>query len=294
MMKQPIFLIVTGLSGSGKSSAMKAIEDEGFFCMDNVPVDMLSKLVEIYDFASLNLSRVCFGVDIRGGADVFGQKAPQAIAAMKQTMPVTKLIFIESKTGSLLNRFKETRRRHPLSETCPNLLDAIEAEREIMMPIKDMSDFTIDSTNLNVHEFAARVKDIISRIKTTKGIYVEIKSFGFKKGIPLDADFVLDVRYLPNPHFVESLMKKTGLDPDVRAWLNSYKVYKDFLKKLRGLFSFVMPLCKKEGRSYLNIAIGCTGGRHRSVAIAEEVGRLMEELKFNCKVIHRELSEGGL
>ena len=293
-MKQPIFLIVTGLSGSGKSSAMKAIEDEGFFCMDNVPVDMLSKLVEIYDFASLNLSRVCFGVDIRGGADAFGQMAPQAIAAMKQTMPVTKLVFIESKTGSLLNRFKETRRRHPLSDNYPNLLDAIEAEREIMNPIKDMADFVIDSTSLNVHEFAGRIKEIIKRITASKGMYIEVKSFGFKKGIPLDADFVLDVRYLPNPHFVESLMKKTGLDPDVKEWLNSHKVYKDFIKKIKGLISFILPLCRKEGRSYMNIAIGCTGGRHRSVAIAEEIGQLVEKARFNCKVVHRELSQGGL
>jgi len=293
-MKQPIFLIVTGLSGSGKSSAMKAIEDEGFFCMDNIPVDMLSKLVEIYDFASLNLSRVCFGVDIRGGADAFSQIAPQAILAMKQTMPITKLIFIESKTGSLLNRFKETRRRHPLSDNYPNLLEAIEAEREIMTPIKDMADFVIDTTNLNVHEFAGRIKEIMKRIIASKGMYVEVRSFGFKKGIPLDADIVLDVRYLPNPHFVESLMKKTGLDPDVKEWLNSHKVYTDFIKKTKGFISFILPLCKKEGRSYLNIAIGCTGGRHRSVAIAEEVGQLIEKAKFNCKVVHRELSQGGL
>jgi RNase adapter protein RapZ len=292
-MKQPIFLIVTGLSGSGKSSAMKAIEDEGFFCMDNIPVDMLSKLVEIYDFASLNLSRVCFGVDIRGGADAFCQMAPQAIMAMKQTMPITKLIFIESKTGSLLNRFKETRRRHPLSDNYPNLLEAIEAEREIMTPIKDMADFVIDSTNLNVHEFAGRIKEIMKRIIASKGMYVEVRSFGFKKGIPLDADIVLDVRYLPNPHFVESLMKKTGLDPDVKEWLNSHKVYTDFIKKTKGFISFILPLCRKEGRSYLNIAIGCTGGRHRSVAIAEEIGQLVEKAKFNCKVVHRELLQGG-
>ncbi len=293
-MKQPIFLIVTGLSGSGKSSAMKAIEDEGFFCMDNIPVDMLSKLVEIYDFASLNLSRVCFGVDIRGGADVFGQMAPQAILAMKQTMPITKLIFIESKTGSLLNRFKETRRRHPLSDNYPNLLEAIEAEREIMTPIKDMADFVIDSTSLNVHEFAGRIKEIMKRIIASKGMYVEVRSFGFKKGIPLDADIVLDVRYLPTPHFVENLMKKTGLDPDVKDWLNSHKVYTDFIKKTKGFISFILPLCRKEGRSYLNIAIGCTGGRHRSVAIAEEIGQLVEKAKFNCKVVHRELTQGGL
>ncbi len=293
-MKQPIFLIVTGLSGSGKSSAMKTIEDEGFFCMDNIPVDMLSKLVEMYDFASLNLSRVCFGVDIRGGADAFGQMAPQAILAMKQTMPITKLIFIESKTGSLLNRFKETRRRHPLSDNYPNLLEAIEAEREIMTPIKDMADFVIDSTNLNIHEFAVRIKEIMKRVIASKGMYVEIRSFGFKKGIPLDADIVLDVRYLPNPHFVECLMKKTGLDPDVKEWLNSHKIYTDFIKKTKGFISFILPLCRKEGRSYLNIAIGCTGGRHRSVAIAEEIGQLVEKAKFNCKVVHRELSQGGL
>jgi UPF0042 nucleotide-binding protein len=289
-MKQPLFLIVTGLSGSGKSNAMKAIEDEGFFCMDNIPIDLLPKLIEMYDFASLNLSKVCIGIDVRAGALSFFEKAPMTIKILKGTLKDVKLIFLDAKADALLNRFKETRRRHPLSETYPNLLEAIDAEKAIMTPIRDKADFIIDTSVMNVHQLTSRIKEIISSVDKSRDMYIEVCSFGFKKGIPLDADIVMDVRFLPNPHFVESLMNKTGMDPEVREFLMSHEIYVDFLQRFKDLIAFILPLCKKEGRSYLNIAIGCTGGRHRSVAMAEQIRLVIEEKGFNCKVIHRDLS----
>jgi UPF0042 nucleotide-binding protein len=289
-MKQPLFLIVTGLSGSGKSNAMKAIEDEGFFCMDNIPIDLLPKLIEMHDFASLNLSKVCIGIDVRAGALSFFEKAPMTIKILKGTLKDVKLIFLDAKADALLNRFKETRRRHPLSETYPNLLEAIDAEKAIMTPIRDKADFIIDTSVMNVHQLTSRIKEIISSVDKSRDMYIEVHSFGFKKGIPLDADIVMDVRFLPNPHFVESLMNKTGKDPEVREFLMSHEIYVDFLQRFKDLIAFILPLCKKEGRSYLNIAIGCTGGRHRSVAMAEQIRLVIEEKGFNCKVIHRDLS----
>lgn len=289
-MKLPLFLIVTGLSGSGKSVAMKAIEDEGFFCMDNIPVDLLAKFLEMYDFTSINVFKVCIGIDVRAGAGSFVEKAPGALNILKGTMKDIKLIFFEAKTDVLLNRFKETRRRHPLSETYPNLLEAIEAERAIVAPIREMANFIIDTSELNVHQLAGRVKEIISSVDKGRDMYIEVRSFGFKKGIPLDADIVMDVRFLPNPHFVEPLMNKTGMDAEVQAFLQGHESYRDFLVRFKELIAFILPLCKKEGRSYLNIAVGCTGGRHRSVAVAEEIRQVIEAQGFPCKLLHRDLS----
>jgi UPF0042 nucleotide-binding protein len=269
---------------------MKAIEDEGFFCMDNIPIDLLPKLIEMHDFASLNLSKVCIGIDVRAGALSFFEKAPMTIKILKGTLKDVKLIFLDAKADALLNRFKETRRRHPLSETYPNLLEAIDAEKAIMTPIRDKADFIIDTSVMNVHQLTSRIKEIISSVDKSRDMYIEVHSFGFKKGIPLDADIVMDVRFLPNPHFVESLMNKTGKDPEVREFLMSHEIYVDFLQRFKDLIAFILPLCKKEGRSYLNIAIGCTGGRHRSVAMAEQIRLVIEEKGFNCKVIHRDLS----
>ena len=289
-MKQPLFLIVTGLSGSGKSNAMKAIEDEGFFCMDNIPIDLLTKFLEMYDFASINVFKVCIGMDIRVGADEFTTKAPEALNILRGTVKDVKLIYLDAAPNIILNHFKETRRRHPLSDTYPNLLDAIEAERDIMAPIRNMADFVIDTSEMNVHQLFSRMKEITSLLDKGRDMYIEVRSFGFKKGIPTDADIVMDVRFLPNPHFVEALMNKTGKDPEVQEYLLSHDAYREFMARFRDLITFILPLCKKEGRSYLNIAIGCTGGRHRSVAVAEEIRRNIEALGFPSKLVHRDLS----
>ncbi|MGC9323708.1 MAG: RNase adapter RapZ [Desulfomonilia bacterium] len=289
-MTRPFFIIITGLSGSGKSTALKAIEDEGFFCMDNMPIELLVKFIEIYDSASFDIHKICICIDIRAGVPMFVDKGPWIISLLKNQAENVRLIFLEATKENLLNRFKETRRRHPLSDQYPNLLDAIEKEIEIMAPLREIADFVINTSKLNVHELVNRIKDIISAEDKSRDMYIEISSFGFKKGIPMDSDIVMDVRYLPNPYFVEELKDKDGSDDAVKYYLESFDSYRDFMNKLNELIMFIVPQCRREGRSYLNIAIGCTGGKHRSVAIAEALRETIVDAGYNCKLTHRDIS----
>jgi RNase adapter protein RapZ len=292
-MDHSFIVVVTGLSGSGKSTALKAIEDEGFFCMDNIPIDLLMKFIEIYDSATFDIPKVCIGMDVRAGAGSITKRAPWMVSILRGMAADVHIVFLEASKENLLNRFKETRRRHPLSDLYPNLLDAIDAEVTIMAPIRDMADYIVNTTEMNVHELQAKIKQIISSKDKSRDMYIEIRSFGFKKGVPVDADIVMDVRFLPNPYFVESLKDKTGTDEEVKEFLSHYESYRDFIERFKGLIHSILPLYKKEGRSYLNIAIGCTGGKHRSVAVAEEIMKVVEESGFNGKLIHRDIGLGG-
>jgi UPF0042 nucleotide-binding protein len=177
-----------------------------------------------------------------------------------------------------------------MNDSYPNLLDAINAEIELMSPLRDLADFIINSSQMNVHELVGRVKEIISTEDKTRGMYIEVCSFGFKKGVPMDSDIVMDVRFLPNPYFVEELKDKTGSDKEVKEYLHSFDNYVQFMNKFKDLIAFMLPLCKREGRSYLNIAIGCTGGRHRSVAVAEEIKQVIENAGYLSKLKHRDIS----
>jgi UPF0042 nucleotide-binding protein len=289
-MKHSFIIIVTGLSGSGKSTALKAIEDEGFFCMDNMPIDLLLKFIELYDSASFNIHKVCLCMDVRAGAPSFIERAPWLVSLVRGLAENVRLIFLEASKENLLNRYKETRRRHPMNDSYPNLLDAINAEIELMSPLRDLADFIINSSQMNVHELVGRVKEIISTEDKTRGMYIEVCSFGFKKGVPMDSDIVMDVRFLPNPYFVEELKDKTGSDKEVKEYLHSFDNYVQFMNKFKDLIAFMLPLCKREGRSYLNIAIGCTGGRHRSVAVAEEIKQVIENAGYLSKLKHRDIS----
>lgn len=293
IMDHSFIVIVTGLSGSGKSTALKAIEDEGFFCMDNIPVDLIMKFIEVYDSATFDIPKVCIGIDVRAGAEAFTKKAPWVVSLLRSMVADVHLIFLEASKEHLLNRFKETRRRHPLSEVYPNLLDALDAEMKIISPVRDMADYIINTSEMNVHELQAKMKSIICAKDKTRDMYIEVRSFGFKKGVPVDADIVMDVRFLPNPYFVEVLKDKTGSDEQVKEYLSQYESYQDFIRRFRDLIRSILPLYKKEGRSYLNIAFGCTGGRHRSVAVAEEVMKLIEETGYNGKLVHRDIGSGG-
>jgi UPF0042 nucleotide-binding protein len=293
IMDRSFIVIVTGLSGSGKSTALKAIEDEGFFCMDNIPVDLIMKFIEVYDSASFDIPKVGIGIDVRAGAESFTKKAPWMVSLLRNMAADVHLIFLEASKENLLNRFKETRRRHPLSEIYPNLMDAIEAEMKIIAPVRDMADYIINTSEMNVHELQAKMKSIITAKDKSRDMYIEIRSFGFKKGIPVDADIVMDVRFLPNPYFVEALKDKTGSDEQVKEYLSQYESYQEFIGRFKDLIRSILPLYKKEGRSYLNIAFGCTGGRHRSVAVAEEVMKLIEEAGYNGKLVHRDIGSGG-
>lgn len=289
-MKHAFILVITGLSGSGKSTALKAIEDEGFFCMDNMPIDLMDKFLELYDSASFNIHKVCICMDVRAGAPSFAEKAPWIISKLRSFADNVKLIFLESSKENLLNRYKETRRRHPLSDSYPNLLDAIEAEIELMAPLRGMADLSVNTSQMNVHELVSKIKEIISTEDKSRDMYIEVCSFGFKKGLPMDSDIVMDVRFLPNPYFVDELREKTGSDREVREYLSSFQTYAVFMTKFKELLKFILPLCKKEGRAYLNIAVGCTGGRHRSVAIAEEISAVIEAAGYPCRLKHRDIA----
>lgn len=289
-MNYPFIVIVTGLSGSGKSTALKAIEDEGFFCMDNIPIDLIIKFAEIRDSASFDIPRVCIGMDVRAGAVSFTEKAPWMVSVLRGIAKDVRLIFIEANKENLLNRYKETRRRHPLSVLYPNLLDAVDAEIKMMSPIREMADFIVNTSTMNVHELQAKIKDIISHEDRSRDMYIEVRSFGFKNGIPIDADIVMDVRFLPNPYFIEELKEKTGTDADVKEYLQGFESYNDFVRRFKDLIGYILPLYKKEGRSYLNIAVGCTGGKHRSVAIAEEISDLIKGSGYNSRLIHRDIT----
>lgn len=292
-MDHSFIVVVTGLSGSGKSTALKAIEDEGFFCMDNIPIDLLMKFIEVYDSATFDIPKVCIGMDVRVGAGSITERAPWMVSLLRNMATDVHIVFLEASKDNLLNRFKETRRRHPLSELHPNLLDAIEAEVKVMEPVRDMADYIINTSEMNVHELQAKIKQIISSKDKTRDMYIEIRSFGFKKGIPLDSDIVMDVRFLPNPYFVEVLKDKTGSDEEVKDYLSRNESYRDFIGRFKDLIHSILPLYKREGRSYLNIAIGCTGGRHRSVAVAEEIMKVIEDSGYNGKLIHRDIGLGG-
>jgi RNase adapter protein RapZ len=289
-MKHAVILVITGLSGSGKSTALKAIEDEGFFCMDNMPIDLMDKFLELYDSASFNIHKVCICMDVRAGAPSFAEKAPWIISKLRSYADNVRLIFLESSKDNLLNRYKETRRRHPLSASYPNLLDAIEAEIDLMAPLRGMADLSVNTSQMNVHELVSKIKEIISTEDRSRDMYIEVCSFGFKKGLPMDSDIVMDVRFLPNPYFVEELKEKTGSDKEVKEYLSSFESYALFMHKFKELITFILPLCKKEGRAYLNIAIGCTGGRHRSVAIAEEIKEVIENAGYPSRLKHRDIS----
>ena len=209
-MKNSLLVVITGISGSGKSTAMRAFEDEGFFCIDNIPIDILVKFVDMYDVASITPTRLCIGLDMRSGFQDFIDKSPGVFDLFRKTIHHFRLVFLETGTEKLLNRFKETRRRHPLSDAWPNILDAINVEKEMMSPLKALADYVIDTTEMNIHELSARMKQIVEAIDKSRDMYIEVRSFGFKKGIPIDADIVVDVRFLPNPHFVDNLRDKTG------------------------------------------------------------------------------------
>jgi UPF0042 nucleotide-binding protein len=282
-------IIVTGLSGSGKSTALKAIEDAGFFCMDNIPIDLLMKFTEVYDFAFLNMTKICLGMDVRGEAFSFVEKSPGAFNMLRDLASSFRLIFLEAKGETILNRFKESRRRHPLSDSYPGLVDAIEKEVSVMTQVRAQADYIIDTTDMNVHDLESRISDIISHVDKSRDMYIRVSSFGFKAGLPMDADIIMDVRFLPNPYFIEGLKYKTGSDGEVKKFLRSSTSYVEFMNKWKDLIRYILPLCKREGRTYLNIAVGCTGGRHRSVAVAEEIKKVIENEGFNCGITHRDL-----
>ncbi|HVC00512.1 MAG TPA: RNase adapter RapZ [Candidatus Dormibacteraeota bacterium] len=277
-------VILTGLSGSGKGTILKAFEDLGFYCIDNLPVDLLPTLSELAMLGGRAYERVALLVDARERENL--QKLPATYRRLARKYPVT-LVFVEASDVALLRRFSETRRPHPLSGG-RRVGEGIRRERRIMAPIRRLADTVIDTSPFNVHELR---KFVIDRFQAEDRhpLVVSVVSFAYRFGIPADADLVFDVRFLPNPHFVPGLRRYSGRERKVARYVLSFRESQGFLRRVVGLLVYLLPRYVEEGKSYLTIAFGCTGGRHRSVALSEAVARALEKRGYGPKVIHRDI-----
>ena len=283
-------VVVTGLSGAGKSTATKALEDLGFFCIDNLPVMLLPKLLELVSHGTSDeVQRLAIVVDAREGR--FLDSTPAALEEVRREGHQLEVVFFDCADDALLRRFSETRRRHPLSPE-GSVQEGIALERGMLTQLRALADQIVDTTRMNVHE----LRDVITAKFGGPGqddkLNLTLLSFGFRNGIPPASDLVFDVRFLPNPYFVEGLKPHPGTDPRVAAWVLERMQTQEFLARLESLLQFLIPQYRAEGKSYLTVSIGCTGGRHRSVVLAEELGRrLTEKQRANVKITHRDVTK---
>lgn len=287
-MKNLQVVIITGLSGSGKSTALRALEDIGFFCVDNLPVVLLPKFLSITILSSPEINKVAMVMDLRERS--FPEKYQRIFTRLKEKGYKIEIIFLDSTDDSLLHRFSETRRSHPLSEK-GSVMDGIHLERDKLSTLKQMADKVIDTTSLNVHQ----LKDIVQRqflpSSGHKKMIVNVISFGYRYGLPADADLVFDVRFLPNPYFVEELKEYNGQNSAVQEFVLANIESKQFLEKILDLMNLLIPLYEREGKVRLNVAMGCTGGKHRSVVIANQLSSFFSELKYIVNVNHRDINK---
>jgi UPF0042 nucleotide-binding protein len=279
-------VILTGLSGSGKSTVLRTFEDLGFYCVDNLPVDLIPSFAELHAQSGGDFTRAALLVDAREGARL--EKLPDLYRRLRADFPIT-LVYIEAGDDALLRRYSETRRPHPLGKDS-SVRDSLLRERALMKPIRKLADVVIDTTRFNVHE----LRHFITKRFQNPGrhpMLVSVVSFGYRYGIPTDADLVFDVRFLPNPHFVPALRRFSGKNPKVVRFLKKFPQTSEFLKRIEGLLVYLIPHYIREGKSYLTVAIGCTGGRHRSVALGESIGARLAARGFDSKVVHRDVEK---
>ncbi|MBR3040718.1 MAG: RNase adapter RapZ [Lachnospiraceae bacterium] len=280
------FVIVTGMSGAGKLTAQKMLEDLGYYCVDNLPVPLISKFVELILEPNREITKVVLGIDVR--ADQSFDEVMEALDDLKKKQFPYEILFMDSSDATLQNRYKESRRMHPLSPD-GKVIDGIRKERRILKKIKSDADYVIDTSKLLTRELKQELENIFVNNEKYNSLMVTIESFGFKYGIPSDADLVFDVRFLPNPFYIEELKEKTGNDKEVNDYVMASEESKIFLEKLTDMLLFLIPLYVKEGKNQLVVAIGCTGGRHRSVTLANELYvKLKGKGSFGLKIEHRE------
>lgn len=287
-MKNMRVVIITGLSGSGKSTALRALEDIGFFCVDNLPVVLLPKFLALTAQSSPEIKQVALVMDLRERS--FLEKYERIFSLLKEKGYKIEILFLDSTDESLLHRFSETRRIHPLSEK-GLVMDGIRLEREKLSSLKKMADRVIDTTSSNVHQLKDIVQQYFLPSSGHKKMIINVISFGYRYGLPADADLVYDARFLPNPYFVKELKEFDGQNNAVRKYVLSNEKSKTFLKKIMDLMTFLIPLYDKEGKVRLNVALGCTGGKHRSVVIANQLGAHFSEMKYIVNVIHRDINK---
>ncbi len=278
------YLVVTGMSGAGRSTAAATLEDLGWFVIDNMPSALIAKVAELVDGAGSEMERVAFVVG-RAGGDL--DDVLPAVDALRDSHERVQILFLDAADDVLIQRFEGTRRRHP--QAARGVVDSIAEERALLAPIRDRADLIMDTGELNVNQLRTRIVEAFGSDELGGAMRTSIVSFGFKHGVPLDVDLMFDCRFLPNPYWDAQLRSSSGLDADVRAYVLERPETQLFLKKLDDLLTMLVPAYAKEGKSYLTVAMGCTGGRHRSVALAEELARRLEAHGLTAAAFHRDV-----
>jgi UPF0042 nucleotide-binding protein len=277
-------VIVTGMSGSGKLSALKAFEDLGYYSVDNLPLELIPQFADLVR-QSVEIERAALVVDVREGMRL--DRFPAILKKVRKVLP-TRVVFLEASEDALVRRFSETRRPHPMGRG-DTVMQGIRGERKRLDPIRNVADIVLDTTKFNVHELRAHINSQFQQAESDQSLTISSNSFGFKNGVPTDADLVFDVRFLPNPHFVPKFRKLTGKDPKVAKYILQFPQTKEFLAKATDMLKFLLPHYIEEGKSYLTVAFGCTGGQHRSVFIAEEIKKRLEAEGHRVKTAHRDM-----
>lgn len=288
--EKPDILIISGLSGSGKSVASKALEDIGYFCIDNLPLGLLEKLLSLVKKGQSDITRLALVMDSRDSSMV--NEGQELIAKLRKKKYPLTILFLECNDDILMRRFKETRRTHHLDKD-QSITTAISSERKMLSWLKLTADVTIDTSNKNVHQLRQVIQDRFSDPELQKQFNISFISFGFRYGLPLDADLVMDVRFLPNPYWVQALKDRSGLEKDVAQYVLQADESDQFLKRFSELLDFMLPFYPKKGKHYLTVGIGCTGGKHRSVSIVEELSRRFGEKNIKISVFHRDIEKSN-
>ncbi len=285
------FVIVTGMSGAGKSSVLKMLEDAGYFCVDNLPVQLIEKFAELTHKQDANISKVALGVDIRSGDTL--EELDSVLDTINQNGYEYEILFLDANDDVLVKRFKETRRNHPLVQE-GRVNQGINLERKKLEFLKDRADFIIDTSQLLIRELKLEVEKIFVQGLEYNNFFITILSFGYKYGIPIDSDLVFDVRFLPNPYYIDELKPLTGNDESIKNYVLQFKEAKIFLDKLEDMLNFLIPNYIIEGKNQLVVSIGCTGGKHRSVTLANEMIDRLKKLEYGIKVEHRDINKDSL
>ena len=284
------YLIVTGQSGAGKSACVRFLEDKGSFCMDNIPPMMVPKLIEAFDTTHTRYQTATIAVDVRSGEFFDAAAVARMIRELAQMGHLIETIFMEASDETILNRYKETRRDHPLSQEGMTLTQAIAEERNRLQPLRETANYVIDTTNVSSRTMNRLLEKHLGNLTMDEPpLRAEVMSFGFKRGLPRQADLVVDVRFLPNPFYIDALCRHSGLDDDVKEFVMEHPVTKEFMEKWKDLITFLIPHYKEEGKHRVVIAVGCTGGAHRSVAIAEAIGKFLRDQGLPTEINHRDL-----
>jgi len=282
------FTVITGISGAGKTRSANVFEDLGYYCVDNMPPELMPKFAELCVQSQGKIPKAAFVTDIR--SDTLFHGIIDQLKILEEMNIDYKLLFLEASDNIILKRYKETRRRHPLSALNLSISEAISKEREILAPLREKADCIVDTSNLSLSQLKERISGIFEKGHGKESMVVNTVSFGFKHGLPNDADIMFDVRCFPNPFYIEELKPFTGLDKDVKEYVFSFNQTEQFMDKLNGMLSFLLPYYIEEGKTNLVVAIGCTGGRHRSVAIAERLNQSLKEEGYFTTVIHRDIN----